>query len=462
MGVEQGLAPILDGDFTSAALWNRSFRAEVAASGEPISVEMALIRPDGSGSRFSCRILPPGPANHAKNLRFLERTLKFLLWQRGASRVLVSGCEALTRELGVHFSPLGERWFDAEFFQGIFGDPLEVVPCQTEELPDLEEQARPLGRHLDGCRIGFDLGGSDRKSAALIDGEVIFSEEVKWDPYFQSDPDYHLAGIRDSLRRAAAHLPRVDAIGGSTAGVLVKNEVRVSSLFRGVSTQDFDHKLRRVFPELQEEWGDIPFEVLNDGEVTALAGSMALGENAVLGLSLGTSQAAGYVTPAGHVTPWINELAFAPVDYYADAPLDEWSGDFGCGVQYFSQQAVARLAQWGGWSFAPDRPLAERLEEVQESVREGDPRATSIYSTLGFYLGHGIAHYADFYQVRHLLLLGRVTSGFGGDLLLQSARQTLQEQFPELADKIQIVTPGEAQKRHGQAVAAASLPSLDP
>ena len=57
------------------------------------------------------------------------------------------------------------------------------------------------------------------KAAALIDGEVVFSEETRWDPYFQSDPSYHLAGVRESLRRAAAHLPRVDAIGGSAAGI---------------------------------------------------------------------------------------------------------------------------------------------------------------------------------------------------------------------------------------------------
>jgi predicted NBD/HSP70 family sugar kinase len=222
-----------------------------------------------------------------------------------------------------------------------------------------------MGRHLDGCRIGFDIGGSDRKAAALIDGKVVFSEETPWDPYFQKDPSYHIEGINDSLKRAAAHLPRVDAIGGSAAGIYVNNEVRVASLFRGIPAEVFETDIRKLFFTLQARWGGIPFEVANDGEVAALAGSMALGDNAVLGISMGTSQAGGYVKPGGEITPWLNELAFAPVDYRKGAPVDEWSGDAGCGVQYFSQQAVARLADKAGFTFDAGMPAPERLVAVQ-------------------------------------------------------------------------------------------------
>src|SRR4029450_297553 len=84
----------------------------------------------------------------------------------------------------------------------------------------------PLGRHLEGYRIGFDLGASDRKCAAVANGQVVFSDEVPWSPSKEADPQYHFDGINDSLRRAAAHLPRVDAIGGSRAGVYVNNKLR--------------------------------------------------------------------------------------------------------------------------------------------------------------------------------------------------------------------------------------------
>jgi predicted NBD/HSP70 family sugar kinase len=204
----------------------------------------------------------------------------------------------------------------------------------------------------------------------------------------------------------------------------------------------------------------VPFEVVNDGEVTALAGAMSMNENAVLGLSMGTSQAVGYVTPEGNITASLNELAFAPVDYREAAPADEWSGDRGCGVQYFSQQAVARLAPLAGLDFSANKPFPERLVEVQKLMAAGDERAAKIYSTIGTYLGYAIAHYAEFYEIRNVLLLGRVTSGKGGDLIIQKAKEVLFRCFQGLEKQIKIVTPNEKDKRHGQAVAAASLPMI--
>jgi predicted NBD/HSP70 family sugar kinase len=203
----------------------------------------------------------------------------------------------------------------------------------------------------------------------------------------------------------------------------------------------------------------VPFEVMNDGEVTALAGSMALGDGAVLGVSMGTSMAGGYVTPAGTLTSWLNELCFAPVDYREDAPRDEWSGDLGCGVQYFSQQGVARLAPAAGFAFPAELPLAERLVRVQEAMTAGDDRAAAIYRSIGVMFGYAVAHYADFYELRHVLVLGRVTSGAGGNLLLEKAREVLRTDFPALAERIRLGMPDEKDKRHGQAIAAASLPA---
>lgn len=240
----------------------------------------------------------------------------------------------------------------------------------------------------------------------------------------------------------------------------MNNEVRVASLFRGVSEAGFESKVRRIFFDLKERWGNIPFEVVNDGEVTALAGSMSMKENAVLGLAMGTSEAVGYVTPGGSITSMLNELAFAPVDYREGAPADEWSGDLGCGVQYFSQQAVARLAPAAGFDFPADMPFPEQLVKVQEAMAAGDGRAAKIYSTIGTYLGYTIAHYADFYEIRKILLLGRVMSGEGGSVIIEKAREVLAAEFPELGKQIEIVTPNEKDKRHGQAVAAASLPMI--
>jgi predicted NBD/HSP70 family sugar kinase len=444
-----------------ASLWNRAFRVRVEQSGNPQPLALALERTDGCVSVYHTAVLPEAGDGAALNRRYVERLVKMLLWQKGGCRVIVAGPAPIARFLEEVYSPAGARAFDYHFMgERVYGRPMKVEHTAYECAPSEKESAAELGRHLEGCRIGFDLGASDRKCAAVIDGEVVFSEEVPWEPAFQKDPQYHFDGINDSLKRAAAHLPRVDAIGGSSAGVYVNNEVRVASLFRGVPPELFDSRVRRIFFELQRAWNGIPFEVVNDGEVTALAGSMALGDNAVLGTAFGSSLAAGYVTPQGSITHWLNELAFVPVDYREQAPRDEWSGDEGVGVQYFSQQAVARLLPAAGIDLPAEMPFASKLVEVQKLMTAGDERARRIYETIGTCFGYAIAHYADFYEIRNLLVLGRVMTGTGGDLILSIAAEVLKAEFPEIAARIRVHVPGEKEKRHGQAVAAASLPPL--
>ncbi len=446
-------------EFLPAVLWNDAYRRLAEANAEHRTLTITLYQGEEPLCTFTSPILRANHPDARLTLRYAERLLKFLLWQRGAGRVVIGGAPEVASSLAQIYAPGGARAFDASFMgEKVYRRPFSVTAGEAAPVHASLPVGYVLGRHLDGCRIGFDLGGSDRKAAALIDGEVVYSEEIPWDPYFQSDPAYHLEGIHDSLARAAAHLPRVDAIGGSAAGVYVNNEVRVASLFRGVAPADFESHIRRIFFTLQERWGGVPFVVVNDGEVTALAGAMSLSENAVLGVSMGTSMAGGYVTPEGNLTPWLNELAFAPVDYATDAPVDEWSGDAGCGVQYFSQQGVDRLARRAGFRFPDKQPLAERLVFVQEALAQGDPVALEVFKAIGVAFGYSLAHYADFYDVRRVLVLGRVTSGPGGDVILRQAEAVLDAEFPELSRTLEVRLPDENSRRHGQAVAAASLP----
>jgi predicted NBD/HSP70 family sugar kinase len=458
--LESKFRPSLDSEFLPAALWHRAYAAMVAQDAGARPFAIALVRGDGAVFRHETRVLASDHPAAALTLRYAERLLKFLLWMKGAPEIHIAGAPEIATALWKIYHPAGARAFDHAFMgEKIFGRKFTIKSVALDALPAATETSLAMGRHLDGCRIGFDLGGSDRKAAALIDGKVVFSEEIAWDPYFQQDPAYHLEGVHDSIKRAAAHLPRVDAIGGSAAGVYVNNEVRAASLFRGVPPEIFDTKVKRMFFALQERWGGVPFEVVNDGEVTALAGSMALEANAVLGVAMGTSQAGGYVTPSGNITAWLNELAFAPIDYRDEAPRDEWSGDLGCGVQYFSQQGVARLAERAGFAFAPELPLPERLIAVQKEMQAGAARARAIYESLGVCFGYAVAHYAEFYAVENLLVLGRVVSGEGGDIMLELAREVLEQEFPAVADRVRLRTLDESAKRHGQAAAAASLPA---
>lgn len=455
------LTPVLDPAFRPAVLANRAFRALAASTPGAVPVGLALEQADGSVFRFETQVLPESHPRAAGNLVYLERLVKFLLWSRGGWRLHLQGPASLATGLAAHYRDTATGRFDSQLVgEQMFDHPLEVV--HVRELPEEKSETRPLGRHLEGCRIGFDLGGSDRKVAAVVDGEVVFSDETVWDPYHKPDPDYHFDGIMDSLRKAAAHLPRVDAIGGSAAGVYVNNRVKAGSLFRGVPRDLFNSRVRDLFFEVRRAWNDVPFEVVNDGEVTALAGAMSLGQNAILGIALGTSTAVGYVTADGNITSWLNELAFVPVDYNPNAAVDEWSGDYGVGSQYFSQQCVGRLLEVAGIDAPGEMGLPDKLKLVQALMADEDYRAAKIYETIGTYLGYGVAHFADFYDIRHVLVLGRVTSGPGGDVMLQGAREVLNVEFPDLAAQMAFHVPDEKDKRHGQAIAAASLPTLRP
>ncbi len=295
--------------------------------------------------------------------------------------------------------------------------------------------------------------------SAVIDGEPVFSTEIVWEPRQQTDPQYHYDAIVSALKLAASKLPRVDAIGGSSAGVYVDNRPMVASLFRGIPAERYGEVLT-LFARVREAMGGVPLAVINDGEVTALAGSMALDDNSVLGVAMGSSEAAGYVTPSGSLTDWLNELAFAPVDYQPQAPVDEWSGDRGVGALYFSQQAVFRLAPQVGIDVPLDVTDAEKLKFVQAKLEAGDAGAIQVWQTIGVYLGYALAHYADFYELKHALILGRCTSGAGGTLILDKANEVLEVEFPELAARLHIQLPDEKSRRVGQSIAAASLPEL--
>lgn len=420
---------------------------------------LGLERSENELSRFETLVFPEGHPDFEANFRYVERIVKFLLWQRGGHTLHVGGPRGIADHLNELYSASGAQKFDFHFMgDQVYEKTFRVVSCAADEVPAARETGKPLGRHLAGHRIGFDLGASDRKVSAVVDGTPIYSEEVIWEPRKHADPEYHYNEILAALKTAASKMPRVDAIGGSSAGIYIDNRPMVASLFRGVPQERFG-EVKSIFQRLHQEMG-VPLEVINDGDVTALAGSMSIEDNGILGIALGSSEAAGYVDMDGHIMGWLNELAFAPIDYSADAPVEEWSGDRGCGASYFSQQCVFRLAPRAGIELPVDVTDAEKLKFVQEKLEAGHEGALKIWQSMGVYLGYGLAHYAEFYEMKHVLILGRCTSGRGGDLLLEGAREVLKAEFPDLLEKITLHLPDEKVRRVGQSVAAASLPKL--
>ena len=445
----------LDPQFQPVVLFNRHYVAAVKKSGRAMPLVLGLERENKLVSRYETVVFPEADST---TLVYVERLVKFLLWAWGGGTLYVGGPKAIGEFIRKTYSARGARKFDYDMMTLAYAKAFQVVVTTAEKVPAAKESKVAAGGHLKGCRIGFDLGASDYKFSAVIDGQAVFTDEVPWDPKTQSNPEYHYHHIVSGLHRAAAYLPRVDAIGGSSAGVIVDNEIRVASLLRAIPKKDFQ-KAAKVFKRIQKQWG-VPVQVMNDGDVTALAGALSLGSRGMLGIAMGSSQAAGFMDRQGRIPGWLNELAFVPVDLQPNAAEDEWSKDKGTGVMYFSQQAVNKLLPAAKIKLPEKMGLPERLKEVQALMAKGDARAAKIYETIGIYLGCALAQYLEFYDYEQALILGRVTTGKGGDIVIDKAQEVLKKNFPEVAKKIEIRVPDEKSRRVGQAVAAASLPAL--
>ena len=454
-GVEVSLqhAPKLDPGYIPLYKFNQAFLKDAK---QPLG--LAVER--SCGEMAVCETFIHGtPEMRDADHYYVNRLIKTILWMKGGFRIYVRGSEDIRAYLSEAYSAGGCQEFDWDYMANVFEHPFEVVSC--DKLPEAKDSPKAIGRHLDGCRIGFDAGGSDRKVSAVIDGESVFSEEVVWFPKTNSDPDYHYDGIVAALKSAAEHMPRVDAVGVSSAGVYINDRTMNASLFLQVPKDLFDAKVKDIYIRaITDTFGNVPYAVANDGDVSALAGAMSLEEDNVLGIAMGTSEAVGYVDPQGRITGWLNELAFVPVDAAPDAMRDEWSGDIGCGVKYFSQDGVIKLAPRAGIELDESLSPAEKLKAVQGLMAQDDPRAADVYSSIGVYLAHALAFYFDLYHYKHVLLLGRVMSGKGGDLILSTCKAVMADEYPEIAAQINPTLPDEKFRRVGQSAAAASLPEI--
>ena len=450
ISVEIKNIPVLDPEFTPILRFNQAF-LKTASKPVSIAVEWA------DGQMATTHTYIHGTPEMAEADRYyIDRLVKTELWMKGGFRIYVNDKDVCDYLKSVYCKG-GAREFDWDYFANVFEHPFEII--LTDKVPESMDISKPMGGHLEGCRIGFDAGGSDRKVSAVIDGETVFSEEVVWFPKITADPDYHYDGIVSALKSAAAHMPRVDAVGVSSAGVFINNRTMAASLFLSVPKELYDAKVKDIYIRaIRDTFGDIPYAVYNDGDVSALAGTMSLNDTNVLGIAMGTSEAVGYVNEEGCITGWLNELAFVPVDANPEAMEDEWSGDIGCGVKYFCQDGVIKLAPRAGIELDASLSPAEKLKVVQKLMEEGDRRAAQVYESIGVYLGHTLAYYYEKYGFRYVLLLGRVMSGKGGEALLEACQKVLNDEYPEAAAKFKLTLPDEKFRRVGQSMAAASLP----
>ena len=434
----------------------------IASKANTDIVSIAWEREEGKVFRYDLPIpkrLDPTAAKFVSHV--VDRIAKFALWAAGGWKLYLAGPDAVVQPVAKAYTKKGARAFDYDFFTSIYGKPVEAVVVPLKKMPEQNEKLAQVKTVADGNRIGFDLGASDFKISALKKGKVVFSKEFPWDPRNNADPEYHYSMLTAGLKEAAAALPRVDAIGGSTAGVLVGQKMGLASLFRAVKEKNpkLFETAQNMFYRIEKDWG-VPFAVYNDGDVTALAGMISMNKDGILGVAMGSSEAVGYVDPKRRMTGRICELAFAPVDFNPCAPKDEWSGDYGVGAMAFSQQAVNWLALKYGFKFPKAMKLPERLKVVQAAMEKGDEKALQVYIQIGRFLAHAIPWYNEFFDYSNMMILGRVTSGLGGSIILETAKTMLKDVYPEWGEKIDIFMPDEKARRLGQSVAAAQIPVI--
>lgn len=440
MRIDKGFCPICD--------FNRSFRQKITNEGESSILRFSLTADGGRYETFEYRVLKEN-VDDDLNFKYAERLIKSALWIIGGFKLTICCDKNLFLRIFDAYRHGGLRDFDVRFFEKVYGVPFKVE--YSDDIPDSKKVALADGIRTDGKRIGLDAGGSDIKIASVDDGKVVFSREIVWHPKLNSDPEYHIKIVDEALKEAASKLPYVDSIGVSSAGIHIDNETRVASLFIKIAEPDYD-KAATLFSDAAKRM-NVPLRLCNDGDVAALAGAIELNRNCLLGIAMGTSEAAGYADKNGRLRGWLSELAFVPVDVNENAAVDEWSGDYGCGVKYLSQDGVIKLADMAGLDMASGVTPAEKLKIVQGLVNNGDGAAEDVFTDVGTYLAYTLMYYSEFYEIENVLLMGRVVSGRGGEIIIGRAREVLADK----GVKIELFLPDEKNRRVGQAVAAAYL-----
>jgi len=468
----------LDPGFAPLVLAKRSYLK--AVEGATDSLEWALPRADGCG-RYKLPVFAEGHEDVEASTYMAGVLIQEMIWQRSASSLLLCGPPKICAALKAAFSVGGAYEFEVLSMPNVCGTPdapFEVkVVADAAELPAAKDAPQVCGKDASGCRLAFDLGKSDIKTVAVKDGEVLYSKETEWD-VTHADPDYHYKAIVDALQLAKAALPQVDAVGGSATGTISgKNEATWCDIFPNVPADVYKAKVVDIFRRMAKEVaGDVPLKVINDGEVTALAAVQKIGKGNILGISMGSSEGGGYANEEGNLMGWINELCYVRLDLNPEAPTDPWSkgSHRGLSHMYLGQRGATKLAAKGGVKVPenyvyphPDmctikhEDHAQCLKLIQKAMADAasEPQARQIYETIGVYLGYALAQYSEFYKIDHVMILGRVSKGAGGDLMLDVAKKVLAEEFPEYAH-IQFHTADDHFKAVGQCIAAAALPEI--
>lgn len=484
--VEPAIKAPLDPGFAPVVLAKKKYRE--AAQGCADSVAWALVRADGC-ARGELKVFPEDSKYYQASVILAGVMIQESIWRCGASSLILKGPAGICEALKAAYSPGGTYAFEVDVMPKAFGHPdkpFEVTivgraPFGHLDLPEGKDTPQVCGKSAAGCRLAFDLGKSDIKTVAVKDGKVLDSMETEWD-VTNPDPDYHFEAIVTALkgtigRAKAQGFGDIQAVGGSATGtVSANNEATWCDIFPNVPPDVYKEKVVDIFKRIVKEVaGDVPLKVINDGEVTALAAVQKIQKGNVMGISMGSSEGGGYANADGDLMGWINELCYMKLDMNPRAPTDPWTKGAHKGIShmYLGQRGATKNAYKicdvpENYKYPhPDmctikhEDHAQCLKLIQAAMKSDPDNASDLYRTCGVYLGYALAQYQEYYTIEHVMILGRVSKGDGGDLMLKTASEVLEAEFPDLP-KITFHTADDHFKAVGQCIAAAALPVIDP
>jgi len=471
----------LDPGFAPVVLAKREYRAAVKACSTAETFHFALVRADGC-ARGELLAFPEDDKRYEATVILAGVMIQETIWRCGASSLQLAGPASLCETLKTAFSKGGIYEFEADVMPKANGTPdkvFEVTIVSEADMPAAKDSPQECGKSAGGSRLAFDLGKSDIKTVAIKDGEVLDSAETEWD-VTAVDPQYHFDAIVAAMKKTIANAEakgfgKIQAVGGSATGtVSADNEATWCDIFPNVPQDVYKEKVVDIFKRISKEVaGDVPLKVINDGEVTALAAVQKISKGNVMGISMGSSEGGGYANADGNLMGWINELCYIKLDMNPEAPTDPWSkgAHRGLSHMYLGQRGATKLAHKicevpENYKYPhPDmctikhEDHAQCLKLVQKAMVDNPEKASDLYRTCGVYLGYGLALYAEHYKIDHVMILGRVSKGAGGDLMLKTASEVLETEFPEIP-KIEFHTADDHFKAVGQCIAAAALPTI--
>ena len=363
---------------------------------------------------------------------YIERLAKTMLWIYGAFKIYLNGDERIFTHISNVYSSDGDRSFDVEFMTNVYDRAFTV---SSEKIPgsDSDKISHGVSVSRNGCRVGIDIGGSYIKYCALDNGNVVSAGKIQWQPKEHTNPYYHLDKMREAYKLAAEKLSHVDSLGISTAGVVIDNKLKTASVFLKISS-DYTKEIPTLYHRIPD--ADVPVLISNDGDISALGGVIQNAQSPLLGVSFGTSFAAGYVDRNKSLTSRLNELAFVPINFSPSATIDPWSGDKGCSAMYLSQEGVAALASDFEIALDKDMSVSQKCWIIRDLIEANDERAVKLYTELGKWFGLSIAWFSQFYELKTIMIAGGTVGGYAGEVMLKGASDALSKEFPELYEKL--------------------------